>query len=147
MNYIITDVREEHLDKIEKIEKLCFSIPWTREQLRSQLPDEQHVFLAAEQDGKAVGYVGMAYVLDEGYISNVAVDPGYRKAGIADALIDELLHRSEELALSFVTLEVRRSNAPAISLYRKHGFEKVAERKNYYDLPREDAILMTRYLK
>lgn len=147
MSYIITDAAEEHLTSIEEIEKKCFSMPWTLEQLRSQLPDERHVFLTAEKEGSAIGYVGMAYVLDEGYISNVAVSPEHRCMGIGDALIGELLRRADALELSFVTLEVRRSNDPAISLYLKHGFEKVAERKNYYDLPREDAILMTRFLK
>ena len=147
MEINIVDAREDHLPNIESMEKQCFSMPWTIEQLRSQLPDDRHIFLVAERARKTVGYVGMTYVLDEGYISNVAVTPECRKQGIADALIEELIRRSEAMDLSFVTLEVRRSNLPAIALYAKHGFEKVAERKNYYDLPREDAILMTRFLK
>lgn len=142
----IEDVTVEQLDDIIEIEKQCFSMPWTWYQLRSQLRDSQHEFICALDDETVTGYVGMMYVLDEGYISNVAVSPDYRRQGIADALIDELVSRCNSLKLAFVTLEVRESNASAISLYTKHGFSPVGKRKNYYELPREDAILMTKYL-
>lgn len=145
MEYVISDATEHQLDEIEKIERECFSMPWTREQLATQLSGERHVFLVAEIDGKVAGYVGMMYVLDEGYVSNVAVGGEYRRRGIADALIGELLSRCERLNLVFVTLEVRRSNAPAIALYKKHGFVAVGERRNYYEQPREDALLMTKF--
>ena len=144
----IEDVREQELEQIEKIEKACFSLPWTVEQLRSQLKDSQHEFIAAKDDeGRVLGYVGMMYVLDEGYISNVAVAPEARRQGISDELIGELIRRSRSLGLAFVTLEVRCGNAAAIALYKKHGFVPVGRRKNYYDFPREDAILMTHFLK
>ena len=146
-DYRIINAAEEHLTQIEELEKLCFSMPWTLEMLRSQLPDERHEFLAAERDGEVLGYVGMMYVLDEGYISNVAVSPEQRRKGIADRLIAELMDAAVRLELSFVTLEVRASNEPAIELYKKHGFVPVGRRKNYYDLPKEDAILMTIFLK
>lgn len=147
INYIIYDVREDQLDSIECIERECFSLPWTREQLEHQLTDDTHVFLAAECSSTVAGYVGMSYVLDEGYISNVAVSTEYRRHGIADALINKLCERAEKLDLSFVTLEVRKSNDPAIALYSKHGFVPVGERKNYYEQPRENALLMTKYMK
>ena len=106
------------------------------------------MFLAAvAENGAVLGYVGMMFVLDEGYISNVAVAPDFRRQGVADALIAALMTRAEELALAFVTLEVRAGNEPAKSLYAKHGFVPVGRRKNYYDLPKEDAILMTRFWK
>lgn len=148
MKYRIVDTAETHLEQIEAIEKQCFSCPWTMEQLRSQLPDARHVFLSAVEEGGAIlGYVGMMAVLDEGYISNVAVAPAYRRRGVADALITALLACSEEWGLAFVTLEVRAGNEPAKALYTKHGFVPVGRRKNYYDLPKEDAILMTRFWK
>ncbi len=143
----ITDVQPGHLPQIEELEKRCFSLPWTWEQLMSQLPDDSHEFLAAEEEGSVLGYVGMMTVLDEGYISNVAVDPAHRRCGIGDLLIAELLERAQIRELSFVTLEVREHNAPAIALYRKHGFAPVGLRKNYYELPTENALLMTKYLK
>lgn len=145
MDWRITDAEEWMLPQLEELEKLCFSLPWTIEQLRSQLPDEHHIFLTALEGEHLLGYVGMMYVLDEGYISNVAVAPEARRKGIGDALIEELMRRAELLGLAFVTLEVRQSNAPAAALYEKHGFTAVGKRKNYYDLPREDAVLMTYY--
>ena len=148
MDYRIIDTTETQLEQIEKIEQQCFSCPWTLDQLRSQLSDDRHVFLAAvAESGAVLGYVGMMFVLDEGYISNVAVAPDFRRQGVADALISALMTRAEELALAFVTLEVRTGNEPAKSLYAKHGFVPVGRRKNYYDLPKEDAILMTRFWK
>ena len=84
---------------------------------------------------------------DEGYISNVAVDPEHRRQGIGGALIAELVRRAQERSLVFLTLEARESNAPARALYAQHGFSDVGVRKNYYEKPREDAILMTLFLK
>lgn len=148
MEYRIADARERHLERLEELEKACFSMPMTRTQLESQLPDSRHIFLVAENAaGTVQGYVGMLYVLDEGYISNVAVAPEQRRKGIADALLRELLRRAEDLSLAFVSLEVRESNAPAAALYEKHGFLPVGKRKNYYSLPREDAIIMTKFMK
>ena len=147
MSVVITDVQPHHLSQIAELEKQCFSLPWTWEQLMSQLPDDSHEFLAAEEDGRILGYVGMMTVLDEGYISNVAVDPAYRRQGIGDLLIGELLSRAVMRQLSFVTLEVREHNEAAIALYRKHGFSPVGLRKNYYVHPVENALLMTKTWK
>ncbi len=147
MQFKIIDIEEKHIAQIKELEKMCFPVPWTDEQLRAQLPDKMHVFIIAESDGIVLGYVGMMYVLDEGYISNVAVSPEFRRMGIADALIEELLNRARTLELSFVTLEVRESNSPARELYKKHSFSDVGMRKNYYSSPTENAILMTTFLK
>jgi len=145
--YSIVNAEEKHTEQLLDIEKLCFSTPFTKEQLLSQMPDDRHVFIVAESDdGSVLGYVGMLYVLDEGYISNVAVHPDFRRSGIADALITELKAIANSLELSFVTLEVRESNEAARALYQKQGFSDVGKRKNYYTLPTEDAILMTCYL-
>lgn len=146
MDFSIINAGTEHVEQIEHLEDECFSLPWTRDFILSQLPDGQHLFLAAVSGEQLLGYVGMMYVLDEGYISNVAVAPDCRRQGIADALINELTRRAERLSLTFMTLEVRESNAPAIALYTKHGFTNVGKRKNYYDLPKEDALLMTKFI-
>lgn len=143
----IIDTRREQLDDILLMERQCFSVPWTLEQLAAQLSDSMHIFLAAEdENGRVVGYVGLMYVLDEGYISNVAVSPSRRREGIADMLLAELYARAKEKKLSFLTLEVRESNIPARSLYKKHGYTEVGRRKGYYSLPKEDAVLMTCFL-
>lgn len=143
----IVDTRPEHLDDILLMEQQCFSVPWTHEQLMAQLSDFMHIFLAAEdENGRAVGYAGLMYVLDEGYISNVAVSPDRRREGIADMLLTELYARAKAKKLSFLTLEVRESNIPAQNLYKKHGYTEVGRRKAYYSRPKEDAVLMTCFL-
>lgn len=138
----VTDVAPRHLDGIEAIEKTCFSMPWTREQLAHQMASEQNVFLCAEDETGLLGYIGLLTVLDEGYISNIAVAPEARRRGVADALLTELAARTCK-TLSFLTLEVRESNVPAVALYEKHGFSAVGRRRNYYEKPQEDALLMT----
>ena len=143
----IVDTGLEHIDDIAELEKQCFSIPWTSEQLASQLTDNMHICLAAvDGEGRTVGYVGLMYVLDEGYISNVAVAPAHRREGIGGMLLDTLRERAEEKGLAFLTLEVRQTNEPAKSLYKKHGYVEVGLRKGYYSKPTEDAILMTLFL-
>lgn len=143
----IVDAVPEQIDGIAAIEAECFSDPWSRETIAGQLSGPNHVFLTAVDENAVVGYVGLMYVLDEGYISNVAVTQSYRRRSIADRLIAELVDRAKLLGLSFLTLEVRLSNAPAKALYAKHGFLPVGIRKNYYVKPKEDAVLMTLYLK
>lgn len=105
------------------------------------------IFLVAEQDGAAVGYVGCQTVLDEGYITNVAVSPACRRQGIGRALVGALASHARGQGLTFVTLEARASNAPAIALYEGAGFRRVGVRRNFYTAPIEDAVLMTLYLK
>ena len=84
----------------------------------------------------------LSTVLDEGNLDNIAVAPAYRRQGVADALLSVVTGFGRE-HLSRLMLEVRASNAPAIALYEKYGFAAVGRRKNYYDAPREDAVLMT----
>lgn len=143
----IIDVNPQHLDEIQAIENACFSLPWHRAALEKQMCADNCFFLAALDDNEAVmGYIGLMYVLDEGYISNIAVAPIFRRHGVADALIAELIERAKS-SLAFITLEVRESNHAAIYLYTKHGFGVVGKRKNYYDRPKEDALLMTLFFK
>ena len=143
MDLTITDAKEELLPQIQRIEQQSFSVPWTEQMLRVQLAPDSHVFLTAETADGVVGYVGMMYVLDEGYISNVAVRPDFRRRGAADALLTALEARARALRLSFLTLEVRESNTAAVALYEKHGYRIAGRRKHYYEKPTEDALLMT----
>ena len=142
----VRSVREEDIAQIAAIERECFTLPWTEQQLRTQLGGG-HVFLCAAEDGDVAGYVGMQYVIDEGYISNVAVRECRRRMGCGSALISGLIERAKALGLAFVSLEVRAANAPAIELYEKFGFAVEGRRKNYYERPREDALIMTLRLK
>ena len=141
-HYTISEVSLSQLDEIERIETLCFSVPWSYANLEAQATGKNKLFLCAVDESGPLGYVGMTMVLDEGYIANVAVAPNARRRGIADTLLYELARRTRA-TLAFLTLEVRASNAPAIALYEKHGFAVVGRRKNYYTQPQEDALLMT----
>jgi ribosomal-protein-alanine N-acetyltransferase len=137
-----------HIGRAVEIERLSFPDPWPASFFVSELENPCCLYLAAEDeaDGRLMGYAGLQYVLDEGYINNIAVSPEYRRKGVASALLKALFEKAYELKLSFLTLEVRAGNAPAFALYSGFGFEPVGRRKNYYERPREDAILMTRLL-
>ncbi len=137
----ILAMEERHLAALAEIERACFHAPWSETMLREELG--KGIFLVAERDGKAAGYVGCQTVLDEGYITNVAVSPDFRRRGIARALIAELMKKTQEKGLAFVTLEVRESNAAARALYAGAGFVPVGTRKNFYSNPTENAVLMT----
>ena len=148
METLIRNASASDLDALLRLEETCFSLPWTRAQLKGEMPDERHEFLVAEgRNGEIVGYIGMMTVLDEGYISNVAVAPAVRRCGIGRTLVREMLRRAAERDLSFVTLEVRQHNDAAIALYAGEGFEPVGRRKGYYERPKEDALLMTRFFR
>ena len=104
--------------------------------------DTSH-FVVATVDEKVVGYMGLQVFCGEGYVTNVAVLPEYRRQGIAKMLIEKQLQND----MSFITLEVRESNLPAIKLYEFCGFENVGIRPKFYTDPTENAIIMTKYLR
>lgn len=142
----IVNAQNAHLAQIYEIEQETFSSPWSFEALQNQTDPDRYIFLAVVEDGTVLGYVGLMFVLDEGYISNVAVSAKHRRRHVADLLVSALGERAREKGLSFISLEVRRSNAPARSLYQKHGYEDVGLRKNYYVKPVEDAVISTKKL-
>lgn len=144
MKYDIIPMTSAHLDQVADIEKRCFSDPWSRRMLSEHLENECAATLVAQgEDGTILGYAGLLVVLDEGYITNVAVCPEYRRQGIAGELLGVFRRFAEGNKLAFLTLEVRDSNAAARALYAKYGYKDVGVRKNYYDHPKEDAIIMT----
>ena len=143
-NYRLVPMAAEHLEQIAALAEQCFSTPWTVDMLREELFNPAASYIVAEGgEGKVLGYAGVQVVLDEGYINNVAVDPRFRRQGVAGQLVEAFL-RFGAARLAFLTLEVRASNAPAIALYTKYGFRPAGRRKNYYRHPTEDAIIMTR---
>ena len=138
----IRNAEERDLPQIAGLEKQNFSLPWDEDMLRTQL-GEQYIFLTAEENGQVLGYVGVQCVLDEGYMSNLAVESAQRRRGIGSLLLAELRREAQRRGLSFITLEVRPSNSPAIALYQKHGYREEGRRRNYYEKPREDALILT----
>lgn len=140
----ITQADEELLRFLAETERECFSSPLSEEQIARLLQDENTCWLLARLGQEPAGYVWVQTVLDEGYIGNVAVHPGFRRRGIGDCLLQNLDALAAEKKLSFLTLEVRAGNEPAKALYRKHGYREAGCRPGYYASPREDAVLMTK---
>ena len=91
------------------------------------------MFFSAKEETEVIGYIGMKVVLDEADITNVAVLPAYRKKGIARKLLQQLLDEARQQGIYSIYLEVRDSNAAAITLYKHAGFKEVGKRKNYYE--------------
>lgn len=142
----IVPFAQAHIREIAAIERACFTDPWTENGLQEELDNSCARFLTAvDENGAVAGYIGCHTVLDEGYITNVAVSPEYRRQGIGRQLVQALLERVHDLA--FVTLEVRVSNEAAIRLYQGCGFQPVGTRKKFYRHPEEDALLMTATLQ
>lgn len=141
----ILPLDQTHLGDVAVLEQLCFpDEPWSEQALGVLCRDHGTGYVAVDEDGHALAYVGMTYAADEGSITNVATHPAARRKGLGRAVVGALLQKASELALAFVYLEVRPSNEAAIALYEFFGFTERGRRRNYYDLPKEDALILTR---
>ena len=143
----IIPMSAEHLDALASLERICFSRPWSRQMLADELDNQCAAFLAAlePETEKVIGYAGLLVAADEGYITNVAVDPSRRRQGVAAQLLRVFVDFARANPLAVLTLEVRPSNQAAIALYQGFGFIEAGRRRNYYDLPKEDALILTKY--
>ena len=137
----IKPIEKTHLAHVAEVEKACFAAPWSEISLGLLLTDSNGGLVALDGE-RAVGYVGYLCAVDEYEITNVAVDPEYRRRGIGESLLSALLTRARENGIVRVTLDVRVSNTPALALYQKLGFASCGTRKNFYSSPREDAQVM-----
>ena len=144
---IIVPFEEKYVPAVSEIEKECFSVPWSEKSLREELTNPQAFFLVCLIEQEVAGYIGIIDICGECNVTNVAVSKKYRKQGVASALIEKAVDDAKKRKSDFITLEVRKSNTPALNLYIKHGFSTVGERKNFYSHPTEDAILMTKYFR
>lgn len=140
-------VTEADLEEVVEIERLSFQHPWNREHILNEI-QSPHSFplLVRTADGVCVGYICPMLVLDEGQILNVAVHPSFRGKGVGKLLVLSALEEFRKRGASIVMLEVRPSNAAAISLYRLLGFVATGRRRRYYENG-EDAILMNLQMK
>ena len=141
--FIVREMNRDDIPRIAELESLCFSEPWSEKALSESL-DAGTLFFIAQKDDEIIGYIGISVISGEGYITNVAVFPEYRKMGVASALLNRVIKLKDEMPLEFVSLEVRASNDAAISLYNKLGFLECGRRKGFYRNPTEDASIMTR---
>lgn len=131
--------------EVQEIESECFSNPWSEKSIISSLEEPNSNFVVALCKDKIAGYAGMYKVLDEGYIYNVAVATKFRHMGVGNCLVSNLIDHCKENKLEFLSLEVRISNTPAIALYKNLGFQLAGERKNFYEEPNENALIMTKF--
>lgn len=146
-NIRIRKMSTEDLMEVARIEKETFSLPWSQQGFADSLAQENTCYLVASIGEKLVGYCGFLQVLDEADITNVAVDAACRKCGVGERMLLELLKAGEDRGVRAFTLEVRESNLAALALYQKIGFETCGVRKNFYDFPKENAVIMWKYLQ
>lgn len=141
---ILREMLVEDLDQVMEIEKDLFHVPWTREGYFTFLTKENTMFLVVEEKEQILGYCGLLMVLDEGDVTNVAVRRDRQREGIGNFLMESMIRLAEEQGIIKIHLEVRQSNDTAIRLYERLGFTRDGIRRNYYENPVENAILMTR---
>ena len=138
----ILEMTAAHTGQIAELEKVCFHDPWSENSIASELGNRLSLWLVAVDGDRVVGYVGSQSVLGETDMMNIAVAPDYRRQGIAEKLVTELISGLRQKGNHSLMLEVRVSNTSARQLYDKLGFEQVGLRKNYYRNPKEDALIL-----
>ena len=140
MEYI--KMTQAHVAQVARLEKLCFSLPWSERSIAAELENPLSLWLVAMDAECLAGYVGSQSVMGEADMMNLAVQPEFRRQGVGETLVSALVAALAEQKVSSLTLEVRASNAPAISLYEKLGFIQVGRRPNYYRNPKEGALIL-----
>ena len=138
----ITPLKREDIPAVEQIERENYSLPWSARAFFDALERDYYLFLKAEERGVLAGYCGCMRSFEVAEITNVTVRQDFRRRGIAKRLLAELMDQARALGTERFTLEVRRSNAPAIALYHSLGFRDEGVRRNYYESPREDALIL-----
>lgn len=138
----IDDMRKEDLEQVSTMEAACFSMPWSKKSFEENLNRSDAVYVVARDGEKVLGYCGAYVILNEADINQVAVEPLHRKKGIGGKMLAALLDKLGKAGADAVTLEVRKSNEAAIALYESMGFVTEGIRKNFYEKPVEDALIM-----
>lgn len=141
----IRKMRPGDIDGIASVEAHSFTNPWSKQMFLDELNNPLALYYVAACGEMIVAYAGLWIIADEGHITNIAVEPTWRRQQIAAAMMRKLLDTAVEYSLRGLTLEVRAGNQPAISLYKKFGFQVEGRRKAYYSDNREDALIMWFY--
>ena len=139
---LIRRMTQQDIPAVVEIEKQCFSIPWSEKSFEDSLLREDTIFLVCESETTIAGYMGLYLSFDEASVTNVAVSPDFRGKGYGEKLVAAAKEAAKQAGAECIFLEVRQSNVPALSLYKKLGFENLGIRKNFYEHPVEDAIIM-----
>lgn len=142
---IITGVRPmdgRDINAVSRLEQACFSENWSENLIRSGLDSRLDTYFVYENHGRILGYCVIRILADEGEIQRIAVEPLYRRMGIARKLMDAMVSFSRSRGVRAIALEVRESNGGARKLYESYGFRQEALRRGYYHNPQEDAVIM-----
>lgn len=145
MDYIIRNAVAADAPAIAAIEAVCFSSPWSLAQIEDEIGKGNALFFVAKSGGTVCGYVSAEDICGECYMNNLAVASACRRRGIAAALMRSLTDAAKSRGCEFLTLEVREGNVPARNLYETCGFSLAGVRKNFYDVPKENACIYTLY--
>lgn len=143
----IQPMSPHHIEAVSSIEQACFSLPWSPDAFLAELEAPNAIYLVAIEGGVVLGYGGMRFAAGEFYIDNIAAAPFYRRQGVGRAITSCLVRHARDLGGEFISLEVRPSNLAAKSLYLGLGFRPAGLRKNFYQKPTEDGLIMTLRLK
>lgn len=140
----VRELKAEHIDMVAELEELCFAHPLSKTNLGMLLPGGigNGFVIVDEERNVAAAYGGIICVLDEGQILNIATHPEYRRRGLGRKIMETVIAHAMEKGITFITLEVRESNAAAIGLYESLGFYQVGRLKGYYDSPKEDGLIL-----
>jgi len=138
----VRDMMTEDVKAVAKLEAEIFSMPWSERAFLEEVGRRDRLFVVTYVGEQLAGYCGLIPSFDEGDITNVAVSPEMRRKGIAEKMLSVLMKWGGEMGVTDFTLEVRKSNAGAIALYEKLGFVSEGIRKNFYQKPLEDAVIM-----
>lgn len=136
------EMTRQDVAQVAKLEKETFSTPWTEQDFIEMIDADYAYYLVVEEDGAIIGGCGLRNIVGEGEITNVVIHPRYRNRGIGMHMLSRLLEDGEKMGIQAFTLEVRESNAPAIHLYERIGFQPEGMRKDFYQNPTEDAVIM-----
>lgn len=133
-------------NQVAEIEAASFSMPWSLRAFTDTVEKPNFRYLVAEEAGEILGYCGFLYVLDEAEIPNVCVKASARRQGVGRKMLEVLITEAKTLGIAVLYLEVRESNEAAKALYASLGFLPNGIRKNFYEQPQENAVLMSKTL-
>lgn len=141
---IVRNMQMSDAEGIAVLEREAFSDAWTEKGIIDTFHQQQAFIVVAEKDEQIVGYCIMYYVLDEGEIARIAVSDSCRRQGVGRAVLNEVNNICLQKGISRILLDVRESNDAARAFYKQYGFVEDGMRKNFYDMPKEHAVLMSK---
>ena len=142
MELQIKSLTEEYVDQVCILEEEAFSMPWHRESFLEMIQNKDACYLVGLHEDEVVASCGLRNIVGDGEITNVVTKASERGKGIGEKMLLKLLEEGVAMGVEAFTLEVRKSNYAAIHLYEKLGFVTEGIRKNFYEEPTEDALIM-----